>query len=124
MKTFSPTGVVAAEIRAEMARQQVQGTEIADRIGWSKSKVSRILSGVQPIALDEIEAFAKALDASAIDWLAKAFSSVPPDGGVAPAYPRQESNLRASAYKAATRRRLVHAGRRQFLDLVGSERAA
>lgn len=52
---------VAAEVRAEMARQRRTQGDIAAALGWSQQFLSRRLTGDQPFALDEIEALASEL---------------------------------------------------------------
>ena len=53
---------VAAEIRAEMGRQAITQQELARRLGWAQSQLSRRLSGAIPWRTDEIERIARALD--------------------------------------------------------------
>ena len=75
---------LAAEIRAEKGRQQVTGRELARRVGKPESTVARWLRGETPMSLDEIEAFAKALDVSTVDLIERAYSTDPgarPSGG-------------------------------------------
>jgi len=52
---------VAAEVRAEMARQRRTQTDIGAAIGWSQQFLSRRLTGEQPFGIDEIEALAAEL---------------------------------------------------------------
>jgi transcriptional regulator with XRE-family HTH domain len=53
--------VAIAEIKAEMARQDITQTELARRLGWEKSAVSRRFSRKIPIRAHEIDDIAKAL---------------------------------------------------------------
>lgn len=61
----SPSGSLArrigAEIRAEMARQDISQEELARRLGWSQQWVSRRITGVTPVDAGELEAIAAAL---------------------------------------------------------------
>ena len=52
---------VAAELRAEMARQRKSGVELASVLNLSQQSVSRRLNGDTDISLDEIAVIA--------DWL-------------------------------------------------------
>lgn len=63
-------GLVAAEIRAEMARQRRTGVELASLLKVSKQAVSRRLSGEQGFDLDEVAIVA--------DWLAVPLSQLIP----------------------------------------------
>lgn len=49
---------VAAELRAEMARQRKSTTELASALNISQSSASRRFSGEQAMSLDEINAVA------------------------------------------------------------------
>jgi transcriptional regulator with XRE-family HTH domain len=53
---------VAAEIRAEMGRQQLRNVALAARMGENEVWVSRKVRGLSPITLTELERFARALD--------------------------------------------------------------
>ncbi len=53
---------VAAEIRAEMARQRITQVELANRLTRAQPWVSRRVSGHVPLALDELEQIAAVLD--------------------------------------------------------------
>lgn len=53
---------VAAEIRAEMARQRMSLAELAGRIGLSESTLRRRLDGRTPFGLDEFARTAAALN--------------------------------------------------------------
>jgi transcriptional regulator with XRE-family HTH domain len=52
---------VSAEIRAEMARQDLSQTELAALLGQSQSWVSRRISGAVALSTTEIEQIARAL---------------------------------------------------------------
>ena len=53
---------VAAEIRAELGRQNLTGKRLAELLGVSHSWVSYRLTGQQTIDFDDIEQIAAALD--------------------------------------------------------------
>lgn len=53
---------VRAQLRAEMARREVTATQLAGRLNVSDMWVSRRLRGNTPIAIDELERIAQALD--------------------------------------------------------------
>lgn len=46
---------VAAEVRAEMARQKVTGSSVAQAIGMSQPSLSRRLSGAKALTVEELE---------------------------------------------------------------------
>jgi transcriptional regulator with XRE-family HTH domain len=50
------------QIRAEMARQELTAGQLAARLGVSDMWVSRRLRGLTPIAVDELEQIANALN--------------------------------------------------------------
>lgn len=52
---------VSAEIRAEMGRQQVTQYELAQRLNWAQSQLSRRLRGLVPLSTEDIERIAAAL---------------------------------------------------------------
>ena len=58
---------VAAEIRAEMARQQTSGRTLAARLGRSPNWLSLKTSGTSKLDLDEIELIANALGVTVVD---------------------------------------------------------
>lgn len=53
---------VAAELRAEMARQRISGREMARRLGENPMWVSSRVSGHVPIDLQDLERIARELD--------------------------------------------------------------
>ncbi len=55
-------GQVAAEIRAELARQRRSGSWLARQLGQSQSSFSRRLVGDLPLDLSELERIAAVLD--------------------------------------------------------------
>lgn len=55
------TDLVAAEVRAEMARQQVTQITLSTRIGMSQQSLSERLRGKTPFTTDDLEKVAGAL---------------------------------------------------------------
>jgi transcriptional regulator with XRE-family HTH domain len=53
---------VAAEIRAELARQQLSGVRAAKSLGWTQNYISARLRGVVPLSLDDLQAIADLLE--------------------------------------------------------------
>lgn len=78
------SGRVEAEIRAEMARQRISQIGLSVRVHQSQAWVSRRLSGVVPISLDDLELIAHALDVTSMDLVRRAYDGprtpVPPGG--------------------------------------------
>lgn len=56
--------VIAAEIRAEMARQGISQRELGERLGFTQAGVSRRLLGQKPLEVDDVERIAEALGVS------------------------------------------------------------
>lgn len=52
---------VAAEIRAELARQRLSARRAAARLGWTQAYLSRRLNGDVPFDVEDIEALADLL---------------------------------------------------------------
>lgn len=52
---------VAAAIRAELGRQWVTQQELAKRLGWAPSQLSKRLRGIIPFSTDEIDFIAETL---------------------------------------------------------------
>lgn len=55
------TGSVVAEIRAEMGRQHINGSELAKRLNKSEMWVSRRLRGVTSLTVSDLATIAGAL---------------------------------------------------------------
>lgn len=53
---------VAANLRAEVARQGLTQTALASRLNMSQQAVSRRLSGRHGLTVDDLQAFSEALD--------------------------------------------------------------
>lgn len=68
----SATQRVAANLRAEIARQRISQTTLAEHLGLSQGGVSRRLLGQVPIDVDELDQFAEVLGVSARDLLGEA----------------------------------------------------
>jgi len=56
------TEVVAAEVRAAMARQRVSGSKLAGRLGIAQQSLSARLIGRVAITIDDLADIAEALD--------------------------------------------------------------
>lgn len=52
---------VAAEVRAELGRQQITQHQLAARLGWAPALLSRRLTGRTPLRTDDIERIAQVL---------------------------------------------------------------
>jgi transcriptional regulator with XRE-family HTH domain len=63
---------VAAEIRAEMGRQQVSNAALAELLGVSEMWVSRKKRGLTPLTLDEVQRIAEVLDVEVAELLPSA----------------------------------------------------
>jgi len=59
--------VISGEIRAELARQGITQSQLAQRLGWAQTTVSRKLLGQRPLEVDDVEAIATALGVSVQD---------------------------------------------------------
>jgi transcriptional regulator with XRE-family HTH domain len=68
MSTLLP-GRVAAEVRAEMARQQVNQQTIAEALKRSRQHLSRRLTGEIPFDVAELEIIAQALGVPVAQFL-------------------------------------------------------
>ena len=94
---------VAAEIRAEMARQRISIRRIALMMQEPASTVARKLRGATPLQVDEVEAFAAVLSVSVMELVARAYTSArepepqPPTGHATPSR-LSESNRRPIHY--------------------------
>lgn len=63
---------LTAEVRAEIARQQLPLTVLAERVGWSLSKLQRRLSGRAPFDVAELAQVAGALGITVKDLVDRA----------------------------------------------------
>lgn len=65
---------VAGEVRAMMARRRITQTDLANKLGWTQSYVSRRLSGDVPFDIDELEVLADLFDVPVVRFLETAWS--------------------------------------------------
>ncbi len=56
--TKSPSSVVGANVRAEMARRRITQREVADALGLAQTAVSKRLLGIVPWDVNELSAVA------------------------------------------------------------------
>jgi transcriptional regulator with XRE-family HTH domain len=76
--TTTRNALLAGEIRAELGRQEMSRRELARRVGKPETTVARYLRGATDMSIDTIEQFAKALDVTTVDLIARAYGSMPP----------------------------------------------
>jgi transcriptional regulator with XRE-family HTH domain len=57
----TPSAVVGANVRAELARRDMTQRNLADHLGIPQTSVSRRLSGVTPFDINELAAVAELL---------------------------------------------------------------
>lgn len=70
---MSPSSeTVAAEVRAELGRQQLSATELAARLGVTPMWLSRRLRGLTALTIDDTVRIAEALDVDPCRFLAPA----------------------------------------------------
>jgi transcriptional regulator with XRE-family HTH domain len=60
---------VAAQIRAEMGRQQISASALARILDVDDTWVGRRIRGKSAITIDDLEKFAKALDVPALSFM-------------------------------------------------------
>ena len=68
--TDRPDDLVAAEIRAEIARQRVSHAALAAKLGVSRPYLSRRLSGETPLSVADVARIADALGVPATQFTA------------------------------------------------------
>ena len=69
---------VAAEIRAEMARQRISLSEMNERTGYTKQKLSRMVNvEAQPLDIESTSTSAKALGTTAWELMRRAEENAP-----------------------------------------------
>lgn len=71
---------VAAEIRAELGRQNHSRRWLAEQIGQSHVTVSRWVNGDGPMSFDSLDAICEALGVSVADILRRADTTTAPGG--------------------------------------------
>lgn len=54
----SPTSIVGANVRAEMARRQISQHTVGDHLGLSQTGISKRLAGTIPFDINEVVALA------------------------------------------------------------------
>ena len=59
---MSPHEAVAAEVRAQLARNRLSGRRAAEMLGWKQTYMSRRLTGAVPFDVDDLAALAELLD--------------------------------------------------------------
>lgn len=60
--TMSPSELVAAEVRAHLARQRISGRRAAVMLGWTAPYLSRRLTGEIPFDVNDLTRVADLLD--------------------------------------------------------------
>lgn len=76
MATRTWNEAVAAEIRAEQARQQISNRRLATLAGLEQSNVARKVRAARDITVDEFAAMSTALGVAPVEMLARAARSV------------------------------------------------
>ena len=69
MHRSQPSSRVAANVRAELARRRLTGSDLAKAIGLTQGSLSRRTTGVQPFSIDELHDVADFLGVSVVDLL-------------------------------------------------------
>lgn len=59
---MSPHEAVAAEVRAQLARNRLSGRRAAAMLGWKQTYLSRRLTGAVPFDVDDLAALADLLE--------------------------------------------------------------
>lgn len=57
----TPAKLTAGAVRAELARRQITGRQLARSLGWSFTTTARRLNGSSPFDIDELDAVARHL---------------------------------------------------------------
>ncbi len=63
------TEAVAGQVRAEMARARITGTQLAEKIGRTGSYVARRLNGAVAFDTDDLAAIAEVLRIDVVDLI-------------------------------------------------------
>jgi transcriptional regulator with XRE-family HTH domain len=63
------TANVAGQVRAEMGRARLSGTQLADKIGRSHAYMSRRLTGTVAFDTDDLAAISDALGVAVVDLI-------------------------------------------------------
>ena len=75
--TSTPTSIVASNVRAELARRRISQTRLAHLLKMSQPAVSKRLSGITPIDINDLFGIADALGVAPADLLTTS-ADVPP----------------------------------------------
>lgn len=67
---------IAAEVRAELARQGISQQVLADRLGWTQMRVSRRITTTVPFTVIELVAIAAALGVPLAQFLPAEMATV------------------------------------------------
>lgn len=87
------TDLVAAEVRAEMARQQVTQVQLSRSIGMSQQSLSERLRGKTPFTTDDLEKVAGALRVHPARLLGGHGDGPQPPAGTTARYPDESDTL-------------------------------
>ena len=68
----SLNSTIAAEVRAELGRQNVSQAQLAIRLGWTKYRLNRRLRSESDFSIGELEQISSALKVPIVDLLAEA----------------------------------------------------
>ncbi len=77
--------VIAAEVRAELARKQLSGVRAARALGWTQNYISRRLSGTVPFDVADLLAIAELLEVPVGAFFVRCPGILPPSQYQAPA---------------------------------------
>jgi len=80
--TFNQT--VAAEVRAEMARQRMSARELSRRSGLAQATLARKIRGDAELGLDDIDVIAEALGVDVVDLIPRRLPATGTGGGPTP----------------------------------------
>lgn len=70
-ETTAFTKAVAAEVRAYMARADVNQTEVANRLGRSQGYVSERINAIRAFDMDDIDGIADLMGLTGVEFLAR-----------------------------------------------------
>ncbi len=69
-------GLISEEIRVLLIRRRMTARQLADRIGWSESQMSRKLTGRAGLTVHELERIAQGLSVPVADLLPRSGDGV------------------------------------------------
>lgn len=110
--------LVAANVRAELARRGLTGSDLGRVLSLSPTAVSRRLRGVTPLDVEDLAKVSRLLGMTMAEVLGEVGRDPNP-----PVCPREDSNLRHTVYNVGTLIPLVFTQRDDALPLMG-DRAA